>query len=94
MFSDKNSAVLMNVQTPHKRWSTLKSAVSGTSSSFLLLVSAGDGLVCKSVGKLICCQIILTASSSGRLLICRLLAIRLLVYRLCLQLERGQASLV
>ena len=43
---------------------------------------------------LICCRIIFTASSPGRLLICRSLAIRLLVLpvNLCLQVERGQAS--
>ena len=31
-FSDRNRDVLMNVQSPHKRWSTLKSAVFGSSS--------------------------------------------------------------
>ena len=41
----------MNVQSPHKRWSTLKSAVFGSSSSLPPLVTEGDGLVCKSVGK-------------------------------------------
>ena len=41
----------MNVQSPHKWWSTLKSAVFGTSSSLPLLVSVGGGLVCESVGK-------------------------------------------
>ena len=42
----------MNVQSPHKWWSTLKSAVFGsTSSSLPPLVSEGDGLVCQSVGK-------------------------------------------
>ena len=50
-FSDRNSDVLMNVQSPHKRWSTLKSAVFGSSSSLPLLVSEGGGLVCESVGK-------------------------------------------
>ena len=45
------------------------------------LVGGNGGLVCKSVGKadLLCCQISLTASSPGRLLICRSLAIRFLV---------------
>ena len=38
-FSDKNRAVLMNVQSPHKWWSTLKSAVFGSSSSLPLHVS-------------------------------------------------------
>ena len=41
----------MNVQNPHKWWSTLKSAVFGSSSSLPLLVSEGGGLVCQSVGK-------------------------------------------
>ena len=50
-FSDRNRDVLMNVQSPHKWWSTLKSAVFGTSSSLRLLVSEGGGLVCESVGK-------------------------------------------
>ena len=50
-FSDRNRDVLMNVQSPHKWWSTLKSAVFGTSSSLPPLVSEGGGLVCESVGK-------------------------------------------
>ena len=35
----------------HKWWSTLKSAVSGVSSSLPPLVGAGGGLECESVGK-------------------------------------------
>ena len=50
-FSDRNRAVLMNVQSPHKWWSTVKSAVFGTSSSLPPLVNEGSGLVCESVGK-------------------------------------------
>ena len=50
-FSDRNRAVLMIVQSPHKWWSTLKSAVFGPSSSLPQLVSEGGGLVCESVGK-------------------------------------------
>ena len=51
-FSDRKTAVLINnVQSPHKWWSTLKSAVFGTSSSLSPLVSEGSGLVCESVGK-------------------------------------------
>ena len=50
-FSDRNREVLMNVQSPHKWWSTLKSAVFGSSSSLPLLVSEGGGLVCESIGK-------------------------------------------
>ena len=49
-FSDRNRDVLMNVQSPHKWWSTLKSAVFGSSSSLHPLVREGDGLVCESVG--------------------------------------------
>ena len=41
----------MNVQSPHKWWSTLKSSVFGTSSSLPALVNEGGGMVCKSVGK-------------------------------------------
>ena len=41
----------MNVQSPHKWWSTLKSAVFGSSSSLPPLVSESGGLVCESVGK-------------------------------------------
>ena len=41
----------MNVQSPYKWWSALKSAVFGSSSSLLPLVSEGGGLVCESVGK-------------------------------------------
>ena len=50
-FSDRNRDVLMSVQSSHKWWSTLKSAVFGSSSSMPLLVSQGGGLVCESVGK-------------------------------------------
>ena len=41
----------MNVQSPHKWWSTLKSAVFGSSSSLPPLISEGGGLVCESVGR-------------------------------------------
>ena len=50
-FSDRNSDVVINVQSPHKWWSNLKSAVFCSSSSLPLLVSGGGGLVCESVGK-------------------------------------------
>ena len=50
-YSDRNRAVLMNVQSPHKLWSTLQSEVFGSSSSLPLLVSEGGGLVCESVGE-------------------------------------------
>ena len=49
-FSDRNRDVLMNVQSPHKWWSTLKSLVFGSSSSLPPLASEGGGLVCESVG--------------------------------------------
>ena len=41
----------MDVQSPHKWWSTLKSAVFGSSSSLPPLVSESGGPVCQSVGK-------------------------------------------
>ena len=41
----------MNVQFPHKWWSTLKAAVFGSSSSLPSLVSEGGGLVCGTVCK-------------------------------------------
>ena len=50
-FSDRNRDVLMNVQSPHKWWSTLKSPVFGSSSSLPPLVSEGGGLVREPVGK-------------------------------------------
>ena len=40
-FSDRNRVVLMNVQSPHKWWSTLKSAVFGSNSALPPLVSEG-----------------------------------------------------
>ena len=49
--SDIDRDVLMNSQSPHKWWSTLKSAVFGSSSSLPPLVSQGGGLVCESAGK-------------------------------------------
>ena len=50
-FSARNRDVLMNAQSPHKWWSTLKSAVFGLSSSLPPLVGVGDGLVCELVSK-------------------------------------------
>ena len=41
----------MNAQSPHKWWSTRKSAVFRLSSSLQPLVGGGGGLVCESVGK-------------------------------------------
>ena len=50
-FSARNRDVLMNAQSPHKWWSTLKSAVFGLRSSLPPLVGGGGGLVYESVGK-------------------------------------------
>ena len=50
-FSVRKRDVLMNIQSPHKWWSTLKSAVFGSSSSLPPLISEGGGLVCESIGK-------------------------------------------
>ena len=50
-FSARNRDALMNVQSLHKWWSTLESAVFGLSSSLPPLVGGGGGLVCESVGK-------------------------------------------
>ena len=44
-FSARNRDVLMNAQSSHKWWSTLKSAVFGLSSSLPPLVGGGGGLV-------------------------------------------------
>ena len=44
-FSNRNRAVLMNVQSLHTSYCTPKSAVFGTSSSLSPLVSEGRGLV-------------------------------------------------
>ena len=47
----RNRDVLMNAQSPHKWWYTLKSAVFSMSSRLPPLVGGGGGLVSKSVGK-------------------------------------------
>ena len=41
----------MNVQFPHKWWSTLKSGVFGSSSALPPLFSEGGGLLCELIGK-------------------------------------------
>ena len=78
--SDRNRAVLVNVQSPHKWLSTLKSEVFGTSSSLPPLVNEGGGLMCVSVGAadLLSDHFDSKKSREG-LLICRSLAIHLLV---------------
>ena len=45
------TSLLISAQSPHKWWSTLKSAVFGVSSSLPPLVGVGGGLVFESVGK-------------------------------------------
>ena len=50
-FTVRNRDVIMNIQSPHKWWSILKSAVFGSSSSLPPLIREGGGLVCESVGK-------------------------------------------
>ena len=50
-FIARNRDVLINAQSPHKWWSTLKSAEFGLSSSLPPLVGGGGGLMCESVGK-------------------------------------------
>ena len=52
-FSVRSQNVLMNAQCLHKWWSTLKSAVFGSSSDSSLppLIGASGGLICESVGK-------------------------------------------
>ena len=50
-FSDRNRDVLMNVQSPHKWWSTIMFPVFGSSSSLPPPVSEGGGLVYETVGK-------------------------------------------
>ena len=42
-FSDRNRDILMNAQSPHKWWSTLKSAVFGSSLSLFQLFGVGGG---------------------------------------------------
>ena len=77
-FSDRNRDVLMNIQSPHKWWSTLKSVVFGSCSSLPPIVNEGGGLVRESVGK---ADLLLDHfnSRSGRLLIYCSLVILLLV---------------
>ena len=50
-FFVRNRDVLMNALSPHKRWSSLKSAVFGLSSPLPTLVSGGAGLLCELFGK-------------------------------------------
>ena len=52
-FSVRSRDILMNAQCLHKWWSTLKSAVFGSSSDSSLppLIGAGGGLVCELEGE-------------------------------------------
>ena len=50
-FSVRNRDVLMNAQSLHKWWCTLKSVVFGSSSLLPPLVGGGGRLVCEPVGK-------------------------------------------
>ena len=68
--SVRNIDVLMNVQSPHKWWSTLKSAVFGSSSSLLPLVGPGVGLVCESVGKADLLSDHFDSTRSGTITVC------------------------
>ena len=68
-FSDRNRDVLMNVQSPDKLLSTLKSAVFGSSSSLPPLVSGGGAPVDWCVSRLVMlifCRIILTGNCPWR----------------------------
>ena len=65
----------MNVQSPHKWWPTLKSAVFGSSSSLPPLIRGGGGLVCESVCKVDKLSDHFNSKPSRDLLICRSLAI-------------------
>ena len=78
-YSDRNRDVLMNVQFPHKWWSTLKSAVFDSSSSLPPLVREGGGLMCESVGKADLLSDHFDSKQPRRLLIYRSLVIHLLV---------------
>ena len=79
-FSDRKIDVLMNIQSPHTCWSTLKSVVFGSSSSLPPLISEGGRLVCESVGKSdLLSDHFDRAKNPGSLLICCSLVIRLLV---------------
>ena len=84
----------MNVHSPNKWWSTLKSALS---SSLPLLVSEGDGLVSESVGKGDLLSDHLDSKQSGESVDLPLTCYPSLVWSsldLCLQVERCQASLI
>ena len=79
-FSARNRDVLMNAQSPHKWWSTLKSACSVWLEFITVTACWWSEVVdwCASrLANMICSRIILMASSPGSLLVCGSLAIRL-----------------
>ena len=80
-FSVINRDDLVNAQSP--QWYSIKSLLCSARIRHCtsLLVGVVDCCVCQLL-RLICCQIILTASSPGSLLTCNRLAIRLPVYHL------------
>ena len=78
-FSVRNIEVLMNVQSPHKWWSTLKSAVFSLGSSLPPLVGPGGALVCELVGKADLLSDHFDSKQSRQSVICWSLAIRILV---------------
>ena len=78
-FYDRNRAALVNDRSLISGGPLLKSAVFGSSSSLPPLVGEAVDWCVSRLVRLICCRIILTASSPGRLLICISFAIRLLV---------------
>ena len=87
----------MNVPSPHKWWSTLTSAVFGSSSSLPPLVSEGGGMVYESFGKadLLSDHFDIKQSMEDvdLLLTCHLL-LTCQFYHLCVQVERGEVPLV
>ena len=93
-FSVRNWDDLMNVQCPHKWWSTLKSAVNGSSpdSSLPPLIAVGGGLVCELVGK----ADMLSAHFNGKQSRDPVSAIHLpsvsQCHYLCLQVTGGEAA--
>ena len=75
----RNIDVLMNSQSPHKWWYILKSAALARVRHYLRLLVGVEDRFESWLVKLICCHIILTASSPGSLLIYRSHASLLLV---------------
>ena len=68
-FSDRNRDVLMNVHSTHKCWSTFKSRCSARVRHCLCSLARVVAWCVSRLARLICCRIILTASSPGRLML-------------------------